>query len=497
MQREGHPESEARLKLTELEALVTEKNNLLRELERKALLKEALFYMSMQLHSWNDADGVLTDLIRFLEELVPGKAFEIYVSQDHYSSLSSVRPLRFQQSEDDLRYRAFVEGRPLVSEAGADRIQEAAFPLRGKQGVYGILRCSTEDEPLSPETLQNVTLLADTAGGAFENAKLYEQANRYVDELRLINEMSQRLNQSLTPQHIYQFASKELRHIFDAEFSCIVELDKTDGRLVVRASEPASFFNEQYEADYGFSGKVMASKEPVIISDFEADPIVRSVWMEKTNSRSLLACPILMDDTAVGVIMVAHRRPNYFSYEKYRLLQTLSGHIGLAISNACLHAEVRRMVQTDRLTGLYARHYLDDHIGMLQKRDPRGSLIVVDIDNFKLVNDTYGHQAGDEVLVKISAITRACVREGDIPSRWGGEELAVYLPGATKEQAEQVAERIRRRVFSETNPQTTVSCGISEWRREDDKISVESLFYRADMALYKAKHEGKNRICIG
>lgn len=91
---------------------------------------------------------------------------------------------------------------------------------------------------------------------------------------------------------------------------------------------------------------------------------------------------------------------------------------------------------------------------------------------------------------------KTTIRHSDIPARWGGEELAVYLPGLGIQQAMQVAERIRIRVSEETDPRVTVSCGISEWNWTNDKISVESLFYRADMALYEAKNGGRNRIVV-
>ncbi|TNJ67168.1 GGDEF domain-containing protein [Paenibacillus hemerocallicola] len=468
------------------------------EQERRASRKEAQYALAMQIHLHNDADQVLTELMRILELLLPGRLFEIYLSHDQYCSIASVKPLQFRQSDEDSRFRAFTEARLVVGTDEEGKPLEAVFPLRGNQGVYGVLRLAIADgmQP-EAETMHSITMLADTAGSAFENARLYEQSNRLVGELRLINEITQRLNQSLKLHDIYHFASTELRNIFDADFSCILELEKGSSELIVRASEPASFFSEHYAVDYGFSGRVIATKEPVIISDYHADSKVRSVWMESTNSRSLLACPIMVEGGVVGVILVAHRRANYFSYDNYKLLQTLSGHIGLAVSNASLHAEVRKMVQTDRLTGLYARHYLDDQIGSFQKKDYCGSLIVVDIDDFKKVNDTHGHQVGDRVLIHVSSIVRSCIREGDIASRWGGEELAVYLSQATKEQAMHVAERIRRRVLTETSPKVSVSCGVSDWNWEDEKISVESLFYRADMALYKAKHSGKNRICIG
>ncbi len=219
--------------------------------------------------------------------------------------------------------------------------------------------------------------------------------------------------------------------------------------------------------------------------------------MDVTGSRSLIAAPIMANTEVLGVIMVSNQSPNYFSYDNYKLLQVLSTHIGLAISNASLHAAVRRMVITDNLTGLHTRHYLNERIQSRQRKDPFGSLVLVDIDHFKKVNDTYGHQIGDRILIAVSDVIRSCIRDSDIAARWGGEELAVYLPQIRAEQAYRIAERIRSWVEEKTDPSVTVSCGVSEWMFEDDKVSVESLFYRADMALYEAKNNGRNRIFVG
>lgn len=219
--------------------------------------------------------------------------------------------------------------------------------------------------------------------------------------------------------------------------------------------------------------------------------------MEQTNSRSLIGAPIFVDGEVTGVILVTHRDANYFSYDNYKLLQVVSTHIGLAITNASLHAEMRKMIITDNLTNLHVRHYLDEEIQRKQRTDSQGSLILVDIDFFKLVNDTYGHQVGDRILIQVSSIIRTSIRNGDIAARWGGEELAIYLPNVPASRALQIAERIRLRVETETDPRVTVSCGISEWDSTHEKISVESLFYRADMALYESKNNGRNRVNVG
>jgi diguanylate cyclase (GGDEF)-like protein len=340
-------------------------------------------------------------------------------------------------------------------------------------------------------------MLADTAGSAFENAKLYEQSNRLITELRLINEITKRLNQSLSLNEIFTFASTELVKIFRADYCCILQADVPNQQFIVRAGNLPAMFHERLELDYGYSGIVYSTKEPVIISDYLTRRKVQSKMMEMANARSLIASPITVNGEVIGVIHITHHRPNYFSYENFKLLQVLSVHVGLAMSNASLHAEVKRMVITDRLTSLYARHFLDEQVNLLQKKDYCGSLILVDIDHFKRVNDTFGHQVGDKILIQVSNIIKSSIRDTDIAARWGGEELAIYLPLVARDQTVRIAERIRSRVMNETDPQVTVSCGVSDWNWEDEKISVESLVYRADMALYEAKHAGRNQVKLG
>lgn len=468
------------------------------QIDKEAKKRDFLFEVVQTLHTIIDVDSLLSEVINVIMDFYPSVHIDLFLSQDNHSSNLPVKPLVFHDSKDPCT-RAFMEGR-LITNITEEADRKSSFyiaaPLSGKQGVYGVLYLNFESVHSDEIDIKFIRMLADAAGTAFENAKLYEQSNFLINELRLINEITRRLSQSLKLNDIFNFASSELIKIFRAEFGCILELDKDKEQMVVQASNLAVMFNDIFSMDYGFSGMVYSTKEPVIISDYWSNPKVKSKLMEVTGSRSLIASPILVNSEVVGVILVAHRLPNFFSYDNYKLLQVLSGHIGLAISNASLHAAVRRLVITDNLTGLYARHFLDEQVGSMQRKDFCGSLIVTDIDNFKLVNDTHGHQVGDKILIQVSAILKSSIRDSDIAARWGGEEMAIYLPQATMEQTIRVAERIRNRVVEETNPQVTVSCGISEWNWQDDKISVESLFYKADMALYEAKHSGKNQIKI-
>lgn len=463
-----------------------------RESQKRDILCQAV----KNLHSKIDVDSVISEVLNTMKIVYPLADIDLYLSQDNHSTRHSVKPLVFDDAEEDLFTRAFMEGN-IIHQSEEDGRSLIAIPLCGMQGVYGVFKLHLKNTDCIEDDLKFISMLSDSAGTAFENAKLYEQSNLLISELRLINEITSKLNQSLRLQDIFNFASKELINIFNADYGSILKLDIDEGILKVQASNIPSFSNEIFSLNYGFSGIVYQSKEPVIISDYSENHKVKSKLMEVTQSRSLIASPILVGSDVMGVILVMHREPNFFSYENYKLLQVISGHIGLAITNASLHAEVRRMVITDNLTKLYARSYLDEQVKIMQKIDFCGALIMVDIDYFKEINDTFGHQVGDKVIVQVSQIIKSCIRDSDIAARWGGEELAVYFPQSTLDQTLKVAERMRERINNETDPKVSVSCGISQWNWEDETISVESLFYNADMALYEAKNAGRNQIVIG
>lgn len=167
-----------------------------------------------------------------------------------------------------------------------------------------------------------------------------------------------------------------------------------------------------------------------------------------------------------------------------------------------LESELQRLATTDALTqSSNRRHFFEGAVEEFEQARQQGtplSFLMLDIDDFKIINDTYGHQVGDNVLQRIADSGRAALRRGDLFGRIGGEEFAAVFPGCTPQMALQVAERVQREIqglsFSHDG-QTfgiTVSQGLTSLTAEDE--SVESLFARADAAMYEAKRQGKNRI---
>ncbi|AJS57835.1 sensor domain-containing diguanylate cyclase [Paenibacillus sp. IHBB 10380] len=466
---------------------------------REASRRSILFQIVQRLHDQIDVDTVLTEVLDSIEILYPTATLQLFMSQDHQSSNPRVKPLILSSGLDDVRIQTFMEGcltRQESTLSNGAKMMEIGIPFGGKQGVYGVFLLQISKEFFAELDLQLVTTLVDTAGSAFENAKLYEQSNLLIQELKHINQLTKLLNQSLQLNDIYQSANEEMLNIFKADYCCILQFNETIDGLEVQSCNVPSLEKDIFAKDYGFSGLVYTNGEPLILSDYLVNLNVSSKFMEDTGSSSLIASPLTIKGEVTGVILLSHEKSHYFSYDNYRLLQTLANHIGLAVSNALLHAEVRRMACRDVLTDLYARHYLDEVIREKMINDYCGCLVVVDIDEFKQVNDKYGHQKGDKILKKVSEIIKTSIRKSDTPARWGGEELAIYLPQMSIKQGLIVSERIRRRVEEETNPSVTISIGISEWNWLEETVSVDSLFYRADMALYRAKNNGRNQIQV-
>lgn len=160
--------------------------------------------------------------------------------------------------------------------------------------------------------------------------------------------------------------------------------------------------------------------------------------------------------------------------------------------------ELERIAVTDRLTGLYNRLKLDEALENEFHRAQRSShlfaVVILDLDFFKDVNDTYGHQLGDKVLIGVAEILQKQVREIDIVGRWGGEEFLIICPSTDLQGVLVVAEKIRSKIEKHTFPEVgtkTASFGVAVWCPDD---TIETVIARADKALYKAKDKGRNRV---
>ncbi|WP_432562033.1 GGDEF domain-containing protein [Kineococcus sp. SYSU DK003] len=230
------------------------------------------------------------------------------------------------------------------------------------------------------------------------------------------------------------------------------------------------------------------SGRPVLLRSPEpgVDPWLARTW---PDARGIAVLPLPVG-TAEGWLVVDFGGRRGLERRVLRTAEQAVSHAALALARAEAVADLRRAATSDGLTGVANRRTLDE--ALAQQDHTVWSLALIDLDHFKAVNDTHGHQAGDDVLRAAAAALSTTAREGDLVARYGGEEFAVLLPGTDQAAALLVAERLRAAVAAATRPRVTCSIGIATARGPRPAVDVLAA---ADRALYSAKAAGRDR-CV-
>ena len=246
--------------------------------------------------------------------------------------------------------------------------------------------------------------------------------------------------------------------------------------------------------------------KPLTPSQVESQPEFKGLWQTEkeqlTSANLAMLQPIKSREKLIGLIAIGQkRRGGIYSTEDLDLIDRISSQAGVIIENAQLYIQATIRANTDELTGLYNhRHFherIEQEIGRGSRFGITFSLIILDLDLFKVYNDIYGHLAGDQLLRKVGKLIQTSVRTIDLAFRYGGEEFAILLPETRMEDAFRVAERLRKTIETKSSFRempVTASLGISTW--PTDGIMKEEIIHRADTALYRAKQTGRNRTCI-
>lgn len=215
-----------------------------------------------------------------------------------------------------------------------------------------------------------------------------------------------------------------------------------------------------------------------------------------------LLVPLVLRERILGVMFLQNCKEwRLWSVDEMSLIDSLADNLSVALENAELHQERERQAVTDGLTGVANRRSFNDSFSREFERAKRYeeplSLVMIDLDLLKKINDTYGHATGDEAIKAIGRVLKQSSRAVDMPARYGGEEFCVLLPNTEIEMAEQLAERLRRFINEleiEGPGQISASIGVGSYPLHADE--PDELFQRTDEALYLAKQSGRNRVCI-
>ena len=291
-----------------------------------------------------------------------------------------------------------------------------------------------------------------------------------------------------------------------SEASSLLLNDPSGNELVFSASrtlQSGVIDGMRLRCDQGIAGWVARNRQPVRLDDATKDPRYYKGVESHTHftPRSMLCVPILSKDTLLGVIQVINKIDGAsFSEDELRLAQTLADHAAIAIENASLYRQAYVASITDDLTGLANTRHFNRMLPELMQRCTSLSLLVLDLDNFKAVVDTYGHLAGSRTIAYLGKIIGHLVRPGDVAARFGGDEFVVILPDTDTATGAEIAETIRVAIEAcsalEGNgvdiSTVTASVGIATY--PNHAANAEALFKAADAAMYTVKRSGKNAV---
>ncbi|MBA3458932.1 MAG: sensor domain-containing diguanylate cyclase [Deltaproteobacteria bacterium] len=336
-------------------------------------------------------------------------------------------------------------------------------------------------------------------------SRAQHQLEERVHDLEILTATARRLSASLQLEELVEAVARETCNaIPEAEAVALVHRRSGgESGLVIDGYDRAAdkFFRQPMSEGEGAAGWVMKHAAPRTVADLTASDIAMS--SEGTEGiRSWLGVPLMMYGGCEGVIAVQSTRPDAFRPDHQKLLES----IGLQIAAALQNAHLYELAMVDGLTGLFMRRYFDARIEEEIERSKRYgtpfSVVMMDVDDFKKLNDEHGHLIGDRVLRSIANTVKAQLRGVDTASRYGGEEIAVILPRSDMVAAYNVGERIRaaiadQRVTTDSEPpkalSVTASFGVASYP-ESKATDGEDLIRRADRALYRAKKTGKNRV---
>ncbi len=341
-----------------------------------------------------------------------------------------------------------------------------------------------------------VALVALVAGAAW----LHRRAVLALDTSRRTEAESfarilQGLSRSVSPAAVVEAMVGDLGRVTAADHCVVVHLEPDSRSLVatlvsMRPGVPSTTSVLPF-GDLDPSGDIEAE----LVTERLAASVEAFFGIANT-----LAVPLRHERTVVGAIILSRRSQEPWPAATQRVLAGAALEASAALSRVDSARAIEAQASTDVLTGLPNRRYFDEFCSLLGQRRRAGDslgMLMVDIDLFKRVNDTYGHAVGDEVLRAVGGAIASAVRDNDVPARFGGEEFAVLLRNSSEQVALEVAERVRLAVsqldLGEWHvPGVSVSVGVAFDTRHDEPIG--DLLVRADRALYRAKRGGRNQV---
>lgn len=332
-------------------------------------------------------------------------------------------------------------------------------------------------------------------------SKWVEELEQRNKEISLLSTLTTFLQACRTPQETYDVISKSMQRSFPATSGALGVVRSSRNQVVMRSSWGSNPVDSgDFEPNMCWA---LRRGRTHIVADRKQGLVCEHVQGHACSS--YLCMPLTAHGEMLGVMTLTDLDSSWEDDTRSKLAETMSENLGMALANLQLRERLIAQAITDPLTKLYNRRYLEESLIRELSRARRNNasigIILLDIDHFKSFNDTHGHQVGDQVLESLGAFLKAHVRGSDIACRYGGEEFALVLPDSPPEKAVQRAEELREKVkYLSVQHQggvighITLSLGVSAYPKHGD--TMEGLLLAADNALYQAKAEGRDRVCV-
>ncbi|MEW6684690.1 MAG: diguanylate cyclase [Candidatus Edwardsbacteria bacterium] len=392
---------------------------------------------------------------------------------------------------------------PLILSVSKTIPEEIRKKLR--QGLYDYI-----NKPFGHEELISaVERAVERRRLNLENKALLNDLQERVKELSTLNIIAKTLNSTLKLKEVLDIIMNEIKELVKAEAWSILMIDEKTNELVfeVAMGEKGEQVKEiRLKIGQGVAGWVAQEGKPIVVQDVEKDQRFYKGVDEKTKfkTKSILAIPLISRGKIIGVVEIINKSGSQpFTEKDLELVQRLTEHAGVAIENARLYEKVERLAITDDLTGLYNSRYCDEFLEksleIAAREEAPLSVIFLDLDNLKEVDDTYGHLMGGETLREVGTRLKKLVKDPEIAARFGGDEFVLILPNQDVESALEKAEEVRKSIEAEpflvgrgVSCRITASLGVASFPRHAKNQEV--LLHKADQAMYKVKLSGKNRV---
>ncbi|HEX6305708.1 MAG TPA: diguanylate cyclase [Anaerolineales bacterium] len=514
-----------------LAALALNNARLYAKEQHARLTAETLQQATLALSSTLDLTQVIDLILEQLKQVVHFDSASLMSREDGCLSVLAVHNhphpeaalnVKINVSEDELASRVVEQKRSIIVNdakgderyhclGGADHVRGwLGVPMIVRDEVIGILTLdSCKPGAYSGEDARLAMTFANQAALAVANARIYQSEREQRTLAQALREISLALSRSLDTTSILETLLDQIKRVVPYDSACVMLLQGDNVRIAGHRGYER--FNVEHLIDQ-FNLSIsdtpnltyMANtRRPHFVSDVKNDPD----WVNVDTSPhigSWLGAPLVAQNRLLGFLSLDKVERGFYSEEYAERLESLAGHAALALSNALNFGEVEQASITDYVTGTFNHRYFQQmlrrEISRAQRYGHPVSILMIDLDNFKLVNDTHGHPFGDRLLYVLAERIKADLRGVDVLARYGGEEFAIILPGTALRSLRAVGERLRKTVaarpFRINGKELPITISVGGVTFPDNAREAHQLVECADQAMYRAKQNGRNCVYV-